>query len=74
MKTSVAPVITGKSQYRIGSIFYQSNIEGSNAGWFITIHGGNVYGPFREKCVAETILDGLIKKDAERLSDTHSRY
>jgi len=66
MKTSTAQLIRGRAEYRIGSIFYQSTIDGSNAGWFITIHGGNVYGPFREKCVAETILEGLLKKDRER--------
>jgi len=66
MKTSTARLIRGRAEYRIGSIFYQSTIDGSNAGWFITIHGGNVYGPFREKCVAETILEGLLKKDRER--------
>jgi|GEM_PF-6378559 len=72
MKTSTAQLIRGRAEYRIGSIFYQSTIEGSNAGWFITIHGGNVYGPFREKCVAETILEGLLKKDRERQAD--NRY
>ncbi|HFQ92230.1 MAG TPA: hypothetical protein ENK29_05065 [Chromatiales bacterium] len=66
MKSSTAHVITGKAQYRIGNIFFQSNIEGSNAGWFINIQGGNVYGPFREKCVAESILEGLLRKDRER--------
>jgi len=66
MKTSTAHVIRGKSQYRSGSIFYQGAIDGSNAGWFITIHGGNDYGPFSDKYVAETILQGLLKKDQER--------
>ncbi len=66
MKTSTARKITGRAQYRIGSIFFQSAIDGSNSGWYITIHGGNVYGPFREKHVAETILAGLLKKANDR--------
>lgn len=69
MKTSTAQHINGRAQYRVGSIFFQSAIDGSNAGWFITIHGGNVYGPFREKNVAETILAGLLKKANERRED-----
>ncbi|HHH36224.1 MAG TPA: hypothetical protein ENK48_05280 [Gammaproteobacteria bacterium] len=69
MNTSTARRPQGRARYRIGSIFYQSAIDGTNAGWYITIHGGNVYGPFREKDVAETILAGLLKKangDASR--------
>lgn len=68
MNTSIARKITGRAEYRIGSIFFQSAIDGSNSGWYITIHGGNVYGPFREKHVAETILAGLLKKADERRS------
>jgi len=63
---STARNISGRAHYRIGSIFFQSAIDGTNAGWYITIHGGNVYGPFREKNVAETILAGLLKKANER--------
>ncbi|MFQ5487799.1 MAG: hypothetical protein ACE5ET_05065 [Gammaproteobacteria bacterium] len=66
MKTSTAQAISGRAHYRVGSIFFQSAIDGTNAGWYITIHGGNVYGPFREKHVAETILAGLLKKANER--------
>jgi len=66
MKTSTAHQISGRAHYRVGSIFFQSAIDGTNAGWYITIHGGNVYGPFREKHVAETILAGLLKKANER--------
>ncbi len=66
---STARDTTDRAHYRIGSIFFQSTIDGTNAGWYITIHGGNVYGPFREKNVAKTILAGLLKKANEHQED-----
>ncbi len=53
---------TGRAVFRTGSIFYQGTIDGKMAGWYINIKGGNVYGPFPEKSVAQYILEGLTRR------------
>ncbi len=49
-------------------IFFQSSIDGSNSGWFISITDERAYGPFPDKQVAQYILDGLVKRMLERHS------
>ena len=53
---------SGRAVFRTGSIFYQGTIDGKMAGWYINITGGNVYGPFPEKSVAQYILEGLTRR------------
>jgi len=60
----------GRAVFRTGSIFYQGTIDGKVAGWFISIQGGNVYGPFTEKSVAQYILEGLTRRGREQRLET----
>jgi len=56
----------GPSVFRSGKIFFQSTISGDVSGWYIAMQTGNVYGPFREKDVARSILQGLATRKARR--------
>lgn len=56
----------GPSVFRAGRIFFHSTISGDVAGWYIAMRGGNVYGPFREKDVAQDILGELARRSMRR--------
>ena len=43
-------------------IFFQSTIDGRKNGWYITVTGEQLYGPFPNKQVAQQILDGLLQR------------
>ncbi len=62
----------GRAVFRTGSIFYQGTIDGKMAGWYINIKGGNVYGPFPEKSVAQYILEGLTRRRRDRQPETEN--
>jgi len=56
----------GPSVFPSGRIFFQSTIAGDVSGWYISMHAGNVYGPFREKDVAQDILGELGRRQMRR--------
>jgi len=43
-------------------IFFQSTIDGRKNGWYITVTGKQLYGPFSSKQIAQQILDGLLQR------------
>jgi len=48
--------------FRSDRIFYQTDLSGRGAGWYISMRGGNDYGPFPDKHVANTILEGVVRR------------
>ena len=48
--------------FRSDRIFYHAEMDGSMAGWYISMRGGNDYGPFPDKHVANTILESVVKR------------
>lgn len=56
----------GPSVFHVGRIFFHSTISGDVSGWYISMQAGNVYGPFREKNVAQDILGELARRQLRR--------
>jgi hypothetical protein len=52
--------------FRSERIFFQADLDGRGAGWYIAMRGGYSYGPFPDRDVAETIAEGLIKRLKDR--------
>ena len=52
-------------------IFFQSLFDGRQNGWYITVTGKHVYGPFEDRQVAQQILEGLLQRirDDAKLND-----
>lgn len=46
-------------------IFFQSTFDGKKTGWYFTVTGSHVYGPFAYKQIAEQILEGVLKRMQE---------
>lgn len=56
------PILDDTVYFRSDRVFYQGSSKDSESGWYISMRGGYAYGPFPERNVALTILDGLIKR------------
>ena len=54
-------------------IFFQSSLDGSNSGWYISISSERAYGPFPDKQVAQYILDGLVRRILDRRTDEEAK-
>jgi len=48
--------------FRSGRLFYQSDVNGRGAGWYIELSNNKPYGPFLDKDVANTIYEGLVER------------
>jgi hypothetical protein len=48
--------------YRSDRIFHSTDVDGRGTGWYIAMRGGYSYGPFPDRDVAQTIIDGLVKR------------
>jgi hypothetical protein len=46
--------------------FFQSSLDGSNSGWYISITSERAYSPFPDKHVAQYILNGIVKRILDR--------
>ena len=54
--------------FRSERVFYQADLDGRDAGWYIAMRGGYSYGPFPDRDVAVTIAEGLIKRLKDKAS------
>ena len=43
-------------------VFYQRDCNGRGEGWYFMLSRNSPYGPFPDKDVANTILDGVVKR------------
>lgn len=43
-------------------VFYQRDCNGRGEGWYFMLSRNAPYGPFPDKNVANTILDGVVKR------------
>ena len=43
-------------------VFYQRDCNGRGEGWYFMLSRNAPYGPFPEKEVANTILEGVVKR------------
>jgi len=43
-------------------LFYQSDFNGRGEGWYFILSRNQPYGPFPDKEVANTILEGLVER------------
>lgn len=43
-------------------IFYQRDCNGQGEGWYFMLSRNRPYGPFPDKDVANTILEGVVKR------------
>ena len=69
MRRITDPILDDTVYFRTDRVYYQAAINADSAnepataaGWYIAMRGGYAYGPFPDRDVAETILDGLIKR------------
>lgn len=58
--------------FRSKRVFYHAALASGDAGWCFAVRGGQVYGPFESRGIAERILAGLIEK-FKRTGDTGGR-
>lgn len=59
----------GKVYFRSDRIFHSADVDGRGAGWYIAMRGGYSYGPFPDRDVAHTIIEGLIKRLQARAAE-----
>ena len=69
MRRITDPILDDTVYFRSDRVYYQAAINpgtanepATEAGWYISMRGGYAYGPFPDREVAQTILDGLIKR------------
>ena len=69
MRRITDPILDDTVYFRTDRVYYQAAINADSAnesataaGWYIAMRGGYAYGPFPDRDVALTILDGLIKR------------
>jgi len=43
-------------------VFYQRDCDGRGEGWYFMLSHSRPYGPFKDKDLAHTILEGLVKR------------
>lgn len=58
-----------KVYFRSDRIFHSADVDGRGTGWYIAMRGGYSYGPFPDRDVAQTIIDGLIKRLQARAAE-----
>jgi hypothetical protein len=62
MKRKSDDTKTDKRDIVYSHIFYQRDCEGRGEGWYFMLSQHSPYGPFPDKDVANTILEGVIKR------------
>lgn len=62
MTTPTDHTMNEPAQFLKDCIFYHANMDGRGAGWYIELRSGYTYGPFPDKDVAQTILEGVLKR------------
>ena len=69
MRRITDPILDDTVYFRTDRVYYQAAINADSAqepttaaGWYIAMRGGYAYGPFPDRDVAQSILDGLIKR------------
>lgn len=69
MRRITDPILDDTVYFRTDRIYYQAAINADStderttqAGWYIAMREGYAYGPFPDRDVAETVLEGLIKR------------
>lgn len=73
MKRLTDPILDDTVYFRSDRVFYQGSSNAAESGWYISMRGGYAYGPFPDRDVAMTILDGLTKRLRAREVEEASR-
>lgn len=56
-------------------VFFHGSMEGRGAGWYIELRSGHTYGPFPDKDVAQTILNGVVARlKAKEFEESGNRH
>jgi len=57
-----AQTYRGNPHFGSDRLFYHSALAGKDDGWYFTVRGGQVHGPFADKAAAQQALDELVSE------------
>jgi len=62
MKSKSDKTQIDKGDVLYSHLFYQGDFDGRGEGWYFMLSHSKPYGPFPDKNVAKTVLEGLLKR------------
>ncbi|MFQ5488581.1 MAG: hypothetical protein ACE5ET_09100 [Gammaproteobacteria bacterium] len=59
---ATAQTYQGNPHFDSDRVFYHSTLAGKDDGWYFTVRGGQIHGPFPDKAAAQQALDELVSE------------
>lgn len=60
-QTAIADNAARPTHFRSERFFYHTSVGGKDDGWYFSVRGGLLYGPFADEDTAKRLLEGLIR-------------